>query len=946
MPEWKDSLNLPRTEFPMKASLQTAEPRIIAHWESTDLYGRIRVLRKGATKFVLHDGPPYANGKIHIGHALNKVLKDFVVRSRTMAGFDAPYVPGWDCHGLPIELQVDRELGSKKRTLSVGDFRRECQKYANKYVDLMKEEFKRLGILGLWDDPYLTMNYAYQAAIVRSLGTFVKKNIVYKGKKPVHWCIRCRTALAEAEVEYDDHKSQSIFVEFSLNSESTQKLYRKNPVLKGKAISALIWTTTPWTIPSNLALAFHPNFDYAVFDLGEKAVLIAEPLAKRVSETTARQLDTPLAQFKGNELENLVFEHPLYARDSISVLAEYVTLEQGTGIVHTAPGHGTDDFNTGLRYKLDIYAPVGPSGKYTEDVELFAGLKIFDANPIIIEELSAREKLWHQDIIEHSYPHCWRCHRPVIFLATSQWFIAMDRNNLREKSFDAVSKVKWFPRWGEERIHGMLTSRPDWCISRQRSWGVPIPALQCLTCGESFVTEAIVERAASLFEKHGADVWYEGDMKDFVPNNFRCKTCDSTQFQREQDILDVWFDSGSSHEAVQINHPEIGWPVNLYLEGSDQYRGWFQSSLLVGLGTREEAPYQQVITHGFVVDELGRKMSKSLGNVVAPETIIKQSGSEVLRLWVAMVDYREEIRIGKEILARVIEAYRKIRNTLRILVANLYDFNPNTDTVDITALPEIDRYILSVYGETAVNTITAYDQYEFQSISHSITRFLTVDLSSFYIDVSKDVLYTFGAHSHERRSAQTAMYIIADGLTRLLAPLLPVTMEELWKHLPGTREESVHLADFPNDLKTLLDSDLRQKWIRLLAIRDTVNGKLEDLRKKKIVGTSLEADVVLHAAGTTADLLQPYQNTIPSLLITSEATVISTTDPDEISDLFKNGDWTEENGGLKVEVTSATGVKCPRCWRYVAELSTDHLQGVCHRCVNALENSANIPQNN
>ncbi|MCY4600596.1 MAG: isoleucine--tRNA ligase [Acidobacteria bacterium] len=935
MSDWKQTLNLPRTDFPMKAGLQEAEPQAIARWEETGLYERIRTQCAGRPRFVLHDGPPYANGRIHIGTALNKVLKDFVVRSRTMAGFDAPYVPGWDCHGLPIELKVDRELGSRKRAMSTADFRRACREYARKYVGLMRTDFRRLGIMGQWEEPYLTMNYRYQAAIVRALGAFVREGLIHKGRKPVHWCIHCRTALAEAEVEYEPHVSPSIYVEFPFATAGDTPLAERVPALAGRRPSVLIWTTTPWTLPSNLAVAFHPDFDYAAYESGGAVVIVAEVLAEQVSEAVGRPLGAPLARFKGRVLEGVRFRHPLYDRDSVGVLADYVTLEQGTGAVHTAPGHGADDFLTGQRYGLDVYAPVGPGGRFTDDVELFGGMRVFDANPEVENALAARGRLWRRSDVEHAYPHCWRCHRAVIFLATAQWFIAMDKGALRERALDAVTRVEWFPAWGEERIRNMLETRPDWCISRQRSWGAPIPALQCEACGEPTLDAAVVERTAEVFERHGADAWYERDVAEFLPEGMRCPACGAGDFQREQDILDVWFDSGSSHEGVQLDHPELGWPLTLYLEGSDQYRGWFQSSLLVALGTRRAAPYREVITHGFVVDEMGRKMSKSLGNVVEPHEIIRQSGAEVLRLWVAMVDFREEIRIGKKILARVIEAYRKIRNTLRILVANLYDFDPATDTVPLDRLREIDRYVLACYGEAAAAVIQGYGRYEFQTISHTINRFLTVDLSAFYIDVSKDALYTLAARSDARRSAQTAMYTMVDGLTRLLAPLLPVTADELWRHLPGRRADSVHLADFPAGAEALVDPELQERWRRLRGVRDAVNVKIERLRKEKIVGTSLEARVILRAGGTSAELLERCEDELPALFITSDVEVEAGADGVDVDDAADDA-WSEPGGAVTVEVQPARGVKCSRCWRYVPSLATYGDGDVCERCVDAL----------
>lgn len=937
MSDWKETLNLPRTGFPMRANLRDAEPRAIARWEEIGLYDRIRTRRAGAPKFVLHDGPPYANGRVHTGTALNKVLKDFVVKSRTMAGFDAPYVPGFDCHGLPIELKVDRELGSRKREMSIAGFRRACRDYARRYVDLMRDDFKRLGILGRWDAPYLTMDPGYQAAIVRALGAFVEQGAVYKGKKPVHWCIDCRTALAEAEVEYEPHASPSIHVEFPLDPASVPALAERAPALAGRAPSALIWTTTPWTIPSNLAIAFHPDFDYAAYETDGAAVIVAERLAEAVGQRLGRAFGAPLARFKGRDLEGLRFRHPLYERDSAAVLADYVTLEQGTGAVHTAPGHGADDFLTGQRYGLDAYAPVGPAGRFTDDVELFAGMRVFEANPRVEEELAARGRLWGRDVVEHAYPHCWRCRKPVIFLATSQWFIRLDAGGLRRRALDAVAGVEWFPAWGEARIRSMLAARPDWCISRQRSWGVPIPAVQCGSCGEAMLVPPVVERAAEVFERRGADAWYEEELAEFLPAGFACRSCGGRDLRREQDILDVWFDSGSSHEGVQVGHPELGWPPTLYLEGTDQYRGWFHSSLLVGLGTRGAAPYRQVVTNGFVVDELGRKMSKSLGNVVELDAVVRQHGAEVFRLWAAMVDYREEMRIGKEILARVVEAYRKIRNTLRILAANLHDFDPDADAVPFGRMREIDRYVLACYAEAASATLRAYERYEFQTISHTLTRLLTVDLSAFYVDVSKDALYTLGARSATRRSAQTALCVMVDGLARLLAPLLPVTADELWRHLPGRRDESVHLADFPAVSDIPRDADLQARWKRLLGVRDAVNAEIERLRQQKIVGSSLEARVVLRARGATADLLTRHADLLPTLFIASEVAVETAPDGPAGAAPASEARWTEPGGGAEVAVEPARGEKCPRCWRYVRRLSSEEgARGVCERCAEAL----------
>ncbi len=744
MADWKETCNLPRTAFSMKANLQTTEPETVARWDEMDLYRQIRTARKGAPLYLLHDGPPYANGEIHIGTALNKILKDLVVKSHNMLGFDAPYLPGWDCHGLPIELKVDRELGPKKRQMSTADFRRACRAYAEKYLEIQRRDFKRLGIIGLWGDPYKTMTFTYQASIVRALGRFVEQGMVYKGKKPVHWCTHCRTALAEAEVEYQPHTSPSIYVEFPLSEGSAPDLVARVPALAGRRVSVLIWTTTPWTIPSNLAIAFHPEFQYGAYDVDGTAVIVAKDLAETVAKKTGRSFDTLLATFDGKAMERLVFRHPLYERDSLGVLADYVTLEAGTGAVHTAPGHGADDYLTGVRYGLEIYAPLDPGGHFIDSVELFAGLKVYDANPKIEAALKERGRLWHREDYDHSYPHCWRCHNPVIFLATAQWFIGMETRELRTRALKAIQDTRWIPAWGQARIEGMIANRPDWCISRQRSWGVPIPAMDCAKCGQAVLTKALVDKAAAVFDVYGADAWYERPLEEFLPEGLACESCGGTEFERENNILDVWFDSGSSHEAVLPFREDHRWPADIYLEGSDQHRGWFHSSLLVGIGTRGRAPFNQVLTHGFVMDEHGRKMSKSLGNTIAPQDVIKQSGAEILRLWVSMVDYREDIRVGKEILARTVEAYRKIRNVLRVLMGNLFDFDPASDAVPKERMLEIDRWALAKYADAADRMVKAYEDYDYPSIFQAANALITVDLSAFYVDVTKDRMYTFG----------------------------------------------------------------------------------------------------------------------------------------------------------------------------------------------------------
>jgi isoleucyl-tRNA synthetase len=940
MADWKDTLNLPRTDFPMKANLQAAEPQALARWEAMDLYSRIQEARQGRPKFVLHDGPPYANGQIHLGTALNKILKDLVVKSRSMMGFDTPYVPGYDCHGLPIELKVDRELGPKKRDMAIADFRRACRAYADRYIDVMTSEFQRLGIFGDWKHAYLTMAFRYQASIARAFGRFVERGLVYKGKKPVHWCIHCRTALAEAEVEYADHSSPSIYVEFPLDPTGAEELGRRVPALAGRSVSVMIWTTTPWTIPSNLAIAFHPELDYAAYDVDGTAVLVAEALASRVSAAVGRPFGEPIARMKGSELEHIRFQHPLYARPSVGVLGDYVTLEQGTGAVHTAPGHGSDDFNTGVKYGLDIYAPVGPGGHFLDTVELFGGKRVFDANPAVEEALKTRGRLWHRETFQHSYPHCWRCHNPVIFLATAQWFIRMDGEpaiegrTLREAGLQAIDQqVRWIPAWGRDRIYNMLANRPDWCVSRQRAWGVPIPAVDCVKCGEAILTAGLVERAAAVFDEFGADAWYERPIEEFLTEGLTCPACGGREFQRERDILDVWFDSGSSHEAVLPFRPELTWPADLYLEGTDQHRGWFQSSLLVGLGTRGRPPFRQVLTHGFLIDIEGRKMSKSVGNVILPQEVIKESGAEILRLWVAMSDYREELRVSRQILARVVEAYRKIRNTLRYLLSNLYDFDPATDSVPAAELQEVDRYALARYAEAARMMLDAYEEYDFQTVFQRLNQLTTVDVSAFYADVSKDRLYTFAPASPERRSAQTAMYRIADGLARLLAPILPVTGDDVWRHLPGRREPSVHIAEFPPQtaVDALADRALTDRWERLIALRDEVNRALETARQEKTIGTSLQARVSIRASGDTGRLLDAYRDALPMLFIVSQV------------ELDTSGADGSAQNTLDVSVTRAEGSKCARCWRIVPAISAAReTEGLCDRCVDALSAAGQV----
>ena len=929
MRDWKETVLLPKTDFPMKANLAVTEPAMIERWQAMDLYGEIRRKRAGARTFVLHDGPPYANGDVHLGTALNKILKDLVVKTRTMAGYDAPYVPGWDCHGLPIELNVEKDLGAAAKTQSPAEFRRACRDYASRFLDKQRADFKRLGVIGDWDNPYRTMDFGFQASIVRSFGTFVSRGLVYKGKKPVHWCLRDRTALAEAEVEYEPHVSPSIYVEFPLSVSDGGRLTERVPELAGRTVTVLIWTTTPWTIPANLAVAFHPELTYGAYLYEGRAVIMAEGRVEAVAEATGRALGEKIASVTGDRLEGVVFQHPLYDRPSVGVLASYVTLDQGTGAVHTAPGHGADDFATGVKYGLDIYAPIGRDGRFEANVGVVGGLKVFEANAVVEQALAGRGWLWYRTDFEHSYPHCWRCHQPVIFLATSQWFINFDA--LRARAIDACGEVRWWPSWGRERMTAMFSARPDWCISRQRAWGVPIPAVVCTSCGHSMTSQALAERAATVFESYGADSWYERPDAEFIPADLACERCGGRAFERERDILDVWFDSGSSHEAVLAKRPNLTWPADLYLEGTDQYRGWFQSSLLVGLGTRGRPPFKGVLTHGFVVDEKGRKQSKSLGNVIVPQQVIKESGADVLRLWVAMVDYADELRLGKSVLATTVESYRKIRNTFRYLLSNLFDFDPAKDAVGPADLLEVDRYAAARFAEVVDRAVTAFEGFDFQTATRALTEFITIDLSAFYLDISKDRLYTFAADSRERRSAQTVQALIADGLARLMAPILSVTAEEVWQRLPGEREASVHLADFPSvassaHLRTWRDDlqhgELGRRWRLALELRETVNAKLELSRQQKTIGKSLEAHVMVGLPPEAHETIAAIAADLPMLFNTSAVTVVR---------------LPPEAQGAVIDVEPASGEKCPRCWRIVPEVvpSGDHAT-LCLRCDEAL----------
>jgi len=932
----KHTLNLPQTSFPMKANLPQREPAWLAKWTQEDLYGQIRDARKDAPLFTLHDGPPYANGRIHLGTALNKILKDFIVKSRTLQGFNAPYVPGWDCHGLPIEINVDKELGPRKAKMSAVEIRQACRRYAEKYVDLQREDFIRLGVLGEWSNPYLTMSCSYEALIAEVFLKFLDQGYVYRGLKPVYWCISDKTALAEAEVEYEEHRSRSIYVRYRVLS----NLSGLAPALKGRDVSVMIWTTTPWTLPASMAVAFHPDFEYvAVSDEAGKAYIVESRRHQPTLEETGLKATEVLARIPGRKLDRIEMQHPFLERKVLGVLADYVTAEDGTGCVHTAPGHGREDFETGTKYGLEVLSPVGDAGEFTEGLPEYKGKKVFDANESIVELLKARGALvgpagW----LTHSYPHCWRCHNPIIFRANEQWFVRIDHKQLRERTLEAIKKVRWSPEWGEERISNMVATRPDWCISRQRVWGVPLTVFHCADCKKPLLDARLGERAVELFKKEGADAWYAHSVQELLPPGVKCPDCGGTNLRKETDILDVWFDSGASHAAVLGRRPDLPWPSDVYLEGGDQYRGWFHSSLLVGMVSHGGAPYRAVLTNGWVLDAQGRAMSKSLGNVIDPNEVIKTHGAEILRLWVASVDFREDVVISPDILARLSEAYRKLRNTFRYCLSNLFDFDPSLDSVTGDQLEEIDAWTIERTANLLERVDAAYSEDAFHKVYRAVYDFATVDLSAFYFDILKDRLYTAPAKSVRRRAAQTVLYQIADALVRVVAPLMCFTAEEVWSCLPKppsgeAREPSVHLAKFipssklrdqiPQKYQTRLEN-----WPRLVAVRDAILKALEAARRDKLIHSPLEAKVYLSADAGLDPLLKSYLSELSTLLIVSQV---------ELEPYASDSTGESSLPGLKIRIEQASGVKCARCWNYSEQVGKDTIYPeVCERCSAAL----------
>ena len=907
--DYKHTLNLPKTEFPMRANLPQREPAIVARWSETGLYGQLLHANAGKPRYVLHDGPPYANGHVHLGTALNKIIKDIVVKSKAMAGFETPYVPGWDCHGMPIEHQVTKELGGKVHELTQLDIRRRCRVYAEKYFKIQRDEFRRLGVLGDWERPYLTMAPEYESSVIKVFRELVEGGFIYRGLRPVLWCPVCGTALAEAEVEYTGHTSPSIYVKFAFTGSAddagamavepgdASELARHH-----KELAAVIWTTTPWTLPANLAVCLNPHLDYVAVPVNGAYYIVAARLADAFLAATGltdrgRRIPVDLTPIDGRD----VFRHPFIDRPSRLVFESHVTADVGTGCVHTAPGHGYEDFAVGQKYELPVLTPVDATGKFTAEAGAYAGRRVFESNDAIVDALRAHGALLHVERLEHSYPHCWRCKSPLIFRATEQWFLRVDHCELRTKALSEIDRVNWIPPWGHDRIHNMMETRPDWCLSRQRAWGVPIPAFRCRSCNTFVFDPPVIKHVEEIFAQRGSDAWYELPSRDLLPPGFRC-ACGGAEFDTDNNILDVWFDAGCSHEAVLRQRPDLSWPADLYVEAVDQHRGWFQVSLITSVATRGQAPYHAVLTHGLILDEAAKKMSKSLGNAVAPEEVITAHGAEILRLLFASVDYTADTCFSKNLLTPLLEAYRKIRNTCRFLLGNLYDFDIARDRVPPVELPEIDRWILHRTTELVARVRKAYEGFAFHLVVQQLINFCAVDLSALYLDIIKDRLYCSATTGPGRRAAQTVLWEIQDALVRLMAPILSFTAEEIWTYLPSDeRPVSPLLAGFPAE--TFRDDHLAEKWDRLLAVRTAVTKALEEARQSGLIGHSLDARVHLGAADGLRELLEQQEGTLPALLIVSQVQLSHDLGADAMSPLLPE---------LKLRVERARGGKCER----------------------------------
>lgn len=927
--DYSKTLNLPETEFPMRAGLPEREPEFLKYWEENKIYEKKQELHAGHKKFVLHDGPPYANGKIHMGTALNKILKDIIMKYKYAQGFDTPYVPGWDTHGMPIEHAAIKNLGLNRHELDTLALRKECHDYALKWIDEQRTDFKRLGVLGDWDHPYITMTHDYEAVQIHVFGEMAKKGYIYKGKKAVYWCPHCETALAEAEIEYGEEKSPAIFVKMPLVKDNGML----PEAAQGKPAYIVIWTTTPWTMPANVAIALHPDFEYAWVECEGEILFMAKEMLEAVGKVCKKDLSNIIGTCKGKDMEYAECRHPFETidRKSLVVLADYVTLEAGTGCVHTAPGHGADDFETGVRYNLPIICPVDGSGKLTAEAGAdFAGMFVFDANVPIIKYLAGLNRLFGKENIRHQYAHCWRCKNPIIYRATEQWFASVD--GFREEALNAIANdVQWIPSWGEARIHNMVADRHDWCISRQRVWGVPIPIFYCEDCNEHLVNDDTINAVADLFAKEGSDAWWAHSAEEILPQGTKCPKCGGTHFRKESDIMDVWFDSGSSHAAVCKTRPELAWPADMYLEGSDQHRGWFQSSLLTSVATEGKAPYRAVLTHGYVVDGEGRKMSKSVGNTVAPQEVIAQYGADIIRLWAASSDYKADIRISKEILKQLSEVYRKIRNTIRYILGNTNDFNYETDKVEFKDMLELDRWALMHMQLLKKEVSAAYESYDFHVLYHAIHNFCSIEMSSYYLDILKDRLYAYKADSFERRSAQTAMYEIMLDLVVMIAPVLSFTMEEVWQFMkkPASMPESVFMMPWPECKEEYIDEALESKWDNFIEIRSEITRVLEGARRAKTIGHSLDAKVELHATGEALAILRSVEGDLATLLIVSQAKLVEG---------LAGGVEATGREDLKVTVQAAEGEKCERCWIYSDTVGKDaEHPTVCARCAAALK---------
>ncbi|MDI6689649.1 MAG: isoleucine--tRNA ligase [Actinomycetota bacterium] len=925
---YKETLNLPRTAFPMKANLAQREPEILEFWERVDIYKLILEQTKGRPVFVLHDGPPYANGDIHLGHTLNKVLKDIVVKYKSMRGYFCPFVPGWDCHGQPIEHEVEKRLGVERSKISRMQLRKRCKNYALKYVNRQREQFKRLGVRGDFKNPYLTLDYSYEATNIEIFGRLYDRGLIYKGKKPIYWCYRCETALAEAEIEYEEEKSPSIYVKFPIKGNFAPLGRHKKPKF------VLIWTTTPWTLPANVAVAVHPDVYYSAVEVNGEIYLLLDHLLEQVFKEVGIQNYKILKKFKGKELKGLVYVQPLQGWDCPMVLADFVAFDQGTGCVHIAPGHGQEDFEVGLQHHLPAPMPVDGKGFFTKEAGKFRGKHILEANQFIIDDLKRRNLLLYNTTIIHSYPHCWRCKKPVIFRATEQWFISVDKDRLRKEALEEITKVKWIPEWSENRIASMVKERPDWCISRQRSWGVPIPVFYCKNCQKPLVSKETIAAVVDLFKREGADSWFKKSAEEILPSGMVCSSCSGPKFTKETNILDVWFESGISHAAVLKNRSELVWPADLYLEGSDQHRGWFQSSLLTSVGVEDRAPYRAVLTHGFLVDQLGRKMSKSLGNVIDPLEVIKESGADILRLWVASADYTTDIAVSREILERISEAYRRLRNTARYLLGNLHDFDPRKDALRYEDLEEIDKWALLRLHKLLLKVTKAYEEYKFHLVYHAIYNFCVTDMSAFYLDVLKDRLYTSKVDSPKRRSAQTVLFEILVNLAKILSPILAFTSEEIWQNIPEEYRDkiSVQLCPWPEVQEEYLDRYLEERWDRLLEVRDEVLKALEIARDEKLVGNSLEAAVTIHAPSDLYGFLDGYKDMLPTIFIVSQVNLSPSTEAP--GKAFRS----ERLRDVSILISKAVGEKCERCWNFSESVGRDAKhKKLCARCVEVVK---------